>query len=171
MLKIIGAVIILLATTWAGFEAARHFSQRTKQLRQIKMALQSLEAEIMYSHTPLSEASIRLSKQIGSPFSGFFEAFSKRLAAGETTVKIAWDECLREAWKSLSLKQGEFEILSQFGGTLGRHDRVQQQKQIKLAMAHLDREERDAAEKQGKYEKMMKSLGFLTGLLLIIMLL
>ncbi|PLT34748.1 stage III sporulation protein SpoIIIAB [Bacillus sp. V5-8f] len=170
MLKLFGAAVIILATTWAGFEASRHLSQRPRQLRQLKMALQSLEAEIMYGHTPLADAALRLSKQIPKPLSWFFESFSLRLSSGETTVKIAWDESLKEIWKWLALKQGEFEILSQFGETLGRHDRYHQQKQIMLTMAHLEREENDAIDRQGKYEKMFKSLGFLSGLLLIIML-
>ncbi|MDQ0220811.1 stage III sporulation protein SpoAB [Peribacillus cavernae] len=170
MFKLIGAVIIILSTTWAGFEASRHLSQRPRQLRQLKSALQSLEAEIMYGHTPLGDAALKISKQIPKPLSWFFEIFSGRLASGETTVKTAWDESLKEVWKSLALKQGEFEILSQFGETLGRSDRYNQQKQILLTMTHLEREENDAIDRQGKYEKMVKSLGFLSGLLLIILL-
>ena len=54
MFKLIGAILIIVATTWTGFEAARHLSERPKQLRQLKSALQSLEAEIMYGHTPLT---------------------------------------------------------------------------------------------------------------------
>jgi stage III sporulation protein AB len=69
-----------------------------------------------------------------------------------------------------ALKQGEFEIMKQFGETLGRHDRYSQQKQIMLTLSHLEREERDACERQAKYERMVKSLGFLSGLLLIILL-
>lgn len=170
MFKLIGAAIIILATTWTGFEASRHLSQRPRQLRQLKVALQSLEAEIMYGHTPLAEAAFKLSKQMSKPLSRFFESFANRLNAGETTVKDAWDESLKEIWKWLALKQGEFEILSQFGETLGRHDRYHQQKQIMLTMTHLEREEQDAVDRQGKYEKMVKSLGFLSGLLLIILL-
>ncbi len=56
MMKIIGAVLIIIATTWTGFEASRHLSERPRQLRLLKSALQSLEAEIMYGHTPLHEA-------------------------------------------------------------------------------------------------------------------
>ena len=54
MVKLLGAIFIILATTWTGFEAAKHLSERPKQLRQLKSALQSLEAEIMYGHTPLA---------------------------------------------------------------------------------------------------------------------
>jgi len=69
-----------------------------------------------------------------------------------------------------ALKQGEFEIMKQFGETLGRHDRLSQQKHIMLTLTHLEREESEAIQSQMKYEKMVKSLGFLSGLLLIILL-
>lgn len=170
MVKIIGAIMIILATTWTGFEASRHLSERPRQLRLLKSALQSLEAEIMYGHTPLHEASRKLAAQLSKPLSWFFEAFSKKLTESETTVKSAWEESLSEVWKFTAFKQGEFEIMKQFGETLGRHDRHSQQKQILLTITHLEREESDACEKQMKYEKMVKSIGFLSGLLLIILL-
>lgn len=169
-MKLIGAIFIIVATTWTGFEASRHLSERPKQLRMLKSALQSLEAEIMYGHTPLHEASRRLSTQIPRPLSWFFESFAKKLTQTETTVKEAWEESLKEVWRLTALKQGEFEIMKQFGETLGRHDRYSQQKQIMLTLSHLEREEVDARERQAKYEKMVKSLGFLSGLLLIILL-
>ncbi|MBT2687051.1 stage III sporulation protein SpoAB [Bacillus sp. ISL-47] len=170
MMKLIGAVFIIIATTWAGFEASRHLTERPRQLRQLKSALQSLEAEIMYGHTPLHEAARRLSAQLPKPLSWFFESFAKKLTDSETTVKDAWEQSLKEIWKLTAFKQGEFEIMKQFGETLGRHDRISQQKQIMLTLSHLEREEADAHDKQVKYERMVKSLGFLSGLLLIILL-
>lgn len=169
-MKLIGALFIIVATTWAGFEASRHLNERPRQLRQLKSALQSLEAEIMYGHTPLHEAARRLSVQVAKPLSFFFDGFAKKLTYSETTVKDAWEQSLKDVWKMTALKQGEFEIMKQFGETLGRHDRLSQQKQILLTLSHLEREENDARDRQAKYEKMVKSLGFLSGLLLIILL-
>jgi stage III sporulation protein AB len=170
MVKIIGAIFIILATTWTGFEAAKHLSERPRQLRQLRSALQSLEAEIMYGHTPLHEAARRLAAQLSNPLSSFFEGFAKKLTNTETTVKDAWEGSLKEVWNQTAFKQGEFEIMKQFGETLGRHDRISQQKHIMLTLSHLEREEADAVDKQAKYEKMVKSLGFFSGLLLIILL-
>lgn len=170
MMKLIGAMIILLATTWTGFEAAKRLNERPRQLRQLKVALQSLEAEIMYGHTPLDEACARLASQMSKPLSWFFERFSKRLYQGGTSVKQAWDDSLYEVWNMTAFAQGELEVMRQFGETLGQHDRIHQQKQIRLTLSHLEREELDARERQEKYSKMMKSLGFLTGLLLVILL-
>ncbi|WP_286229106.1 stage III sporulation protein SpoIIIAB [Neobacillus mesonae] len=170
MVKLIGAVFIIVATTVIGFEASRHFSDRPQQLRALRSALQSLEAEIMYGHTPLHEAARRLSAQLAKPLSTFFDSFARKLTDTETTVNEAWETSLREVWKSTALKKSEFEIMKQFGETLGRHDRFSQQKQIMLTLSHLEREEANAVQAQMKYEKMVKSLGFLSGLLLIILL-
>ncbi|GMB07676.1 stage III sporulation protein AB [Thermolongibacillus altinsuensis] len=169
-MKWIGALFILLATTWSGFEAARFLSQRPRQLRQLKIALQSLEAEIMYGHTPLSDASLHLSRQLSCPLSWLFETFAKKLQTGTISAKQAWEESLTEIWKMTALKTGEFEIMKQFGETLGQYDQQTQQKQIRLTLAHLEREESEALENQRRYEKMVKSLGFLTGLLIILLL-
>lgn len=170
-MKWFGALLIILTSTWAGFVLAKQFSERPRQLRQLKVALQSLEAEIMFGQTPIKDASDHLAGQLRHPISTFFELFSKRLSDGQTTLKEAWEKSLSDIWRETALKAGEREIMHQFGATLGRHDRDNQQKQIRLALAHLEREEAEARDAQMKYEKMIKSLGFLTGLLLVLLLL
>ncbi|HWJ76838.1 MAG TPA: stage III sporulation protein SpoIIIAB [Niallia sp.] len=170
MIKIIGAILIIVSTSYAGFELSKVLSQRPKQLRALKSALQSLDAEIMYGHTPLHEASRRLSEQLTEPLSSFFKDFRDHLLSEDTTVKDAWISSLNKTWKNTAMKNTELEIMKQFGETLGRHDRHSQQKQIILTLTHLEREEQEARENQRKYEKMIKSLGFLSGLLIVILL-
>jgi stage III sporulation protein AB len=169
-MKWIGAAFIIFATTWTGFEWAKKLSERPRQLRQLKVALQALEAEIVYGLTPLDEACYHLSTQLSKPLNWFFEQFAKKLTDSETTAADAWFESLDDILPLTSFKNGELEIMRQFGATLGQHDREQQQKQIRLALAHLEREESEAIDAQKRYEKMVKSLGFLTGLLLVILL-
>lgn len=170
MIKIIGAICIIIATSWIGFEASKSLTERTRQLRIIKSALQSLEAEIMFGHAPLHEASRRIADQIDRPISQIFLHFSSDLIRGDTTAKASWEKSLQMVWKHTSLKKNELEIMRQFGETLGKHDRIQQQKQIQLALTHLTREEVEAREKQASYGKMFKNLGFLSGLFIIILL-
>jgi stage III sporulation protein AB len=169
-MKLFGAIFILLASTWVGFEMAKQLNERTRQLRQLKTALQSLEAEIMFSHRPLGDISLLLAAQLPKPLSLLFERFSARLDDEEAGVKQAWENSLEDIWEQTALKRGEKEVLKQFGETLGQHDRYSQQKHILLALSHLDREEKEAVERQAQYEKMVKSLGFLSGLLLVILL-
>jgi len=169
-MKFVGAALILLATTWTGFETAKFLSDRPRQLRQLKTALRALEAEIMYGHTPLSEAAIHIAKQLSKPVSLLFEKFHQKLQSGEMSANEAWKSSVEETAKLTALKNAELEVLKQFGETLGQYDRIAQQKQIMLALVHLEREEQDALEKRTRYERMVKSLGFLAGLLLVILL-
>ncbi|WAA11429.1 stage III sporulation protein SpoIIIAB [Fervidibacillus halotolerans] len=169
-MKLIGALLILAASSWIGLEVSRSYSERIRQLRMMKSALQSLEAEIMYGHTPLHEASRKISKQFVVPIQILFDCFSNKLIEREITAKQAWEESLKEIWPKTAMKNSELEILLQFGETLGRHDLVQQQKQIQLTLTYLERVEREATEKQQTYGKMVKSLGVLSGLFIIIIL-
>jgi stage III sporulation protein AB len=171
MFKLIGAVLIICATTWAGMEASRHFIRRSQQIRFIREALQTLDAEIMYNHTPLLEASRKLAARIPYPAGRLFKVFSDKLTDPEAVANKAWQESLEEIWEQTDMKENEFEILVQFGENLGKHDRYSQQKHILLTLSHLERAEADAREKQKQYEKLIKSLGFLSGLLFIILLL
>ncbi|WP_368503848.1 stage III sporulation protein SpoIIIAB [Alkalihalophilus sp. As8PL] len=169
-MKLLGALLIIIVTTAVGFELARRLSERPRQLRQLKVAIQSLEAEILYGLTPLAQASKHLAKQTPKPICYLFEYFASKLNHTEQPAYVAWEESIKEMWSLTSLLQNEQEILKQFGQTLGQHDREQQQKQIKLTLAHLEREEGEARDRQHRYERMVKSLGFLTGLLIVILL-
>lgn len=169
-MKIFGALLILIAATSIGFQIAKKLRARPQQLRQMKVALQSLEAEIMFGQTPLGAAAQQLAAQLEEPISLFFAKFSELLDSSDISVKKAWDESLQAVLVKTAFQKQEIEVLKQFGTTLGQHDRYQQQQQIRLTLVHLEREELDARDRQQRYEKMVKSLAFLSGLLVVILL-
>ncbi|HET7627508.1 MAG TPA: stage III sporulation protein SpoIIIAB [Bacillales bacterium] len=170
MTQWLGALCIIAATTSIGFRWAKRYSERPAQLRQMKAALQALEAEIMYGLTPLGEACAHLARQTREPVSGLFAAFADELANGSSDARTAWETALSENWPRTALGRPEREVLKQFGSTLGQHDPLQQQKQIRLALTHLEREEAEARDEQRRNEQMIKSLGLLAGLLLALLL-
>ncbi|WP_240378058.1 stage III sporulation protein SpoIIIAB [Bacillus piscicola] len=165
----LGAILIVTACTWTGFEIAKKLTARPRQLRQLKVALQSFEAEIMYGMNPLPVVSEKISEQLPVPVSYLFMYFADYLKKGERDAEQAWLKSLDATWPYTALGPQEREVLRQFGTTLGKHEKMQQQKHIRLAMIHLEKEENEAKDKQARYEKMAKTLGFLTGLLLIIL--
>ncbi|AXF54783.1 stage III sporulation protein SpoIIIAB [Salicibibacter kimchii] len=164
----LGALLVLVSLTAVGFDWARRLSGRSRQIRQLSTALQMLEAEVMYGHTPLPVISRKLEQTLESPLSRIFATFAHVLETESTDVKEAWDRSIEWHWSSTALRHKEKEALFQFGQTLGRHGREEQRKYIQLTLAHLRSEEFEAIEDQRKYEKMAKSLGFLGGLLAII---
>lgn len=170
-MKWIGALFIIFSTSWLGFYFAGRLSERTKELRAWKLALQSLEAEVMYSQLPLQEAFRRISSQLKGPINGCLQDFAFQLETSALTAKEAWENALRNYFKTVSIKESDLQVLLQFGETIGMHDKYSQQKQIILALKHLEREEQEALDSQSNYERMSKMLGVLSGILIVILLL
>ncbi|MBP1950381.1 stage III sporulation protein SpoIIIAB [Virgibacillus litoralis] len=170
-MKWIGALLFIGTTTLIGFEFSRKLNARPKHIRQMKNALQILEAEILYSQLPLHDAFQTIAKQIPEPTRSFFHRLSRSLLTEQgVNLYNVWDQHLNDLMKESAFGANEEEILQQFGRTLGQHDFEQQKKHIHLTVKHLDRELEDARDSQYKYSKMAKSLGLLCGLFIVLLL-
>lgn len=169
-MKWIGALLFLSITTWIGFDWSNKLNKRPLQIRQLKNALQILEAEMLYSQLPLQSAFSIISEQIPEPMKSFFLNVSEEMVTNQIDLLYIWDKQVNELLSKSSLSKNETEILKQFGRTLGQHDYLQQQKHIHLTTTYLDRELEDARDHQLRYGKMAKNLGFLCGLFIVLLL-
>ncbi|HLR71402.1 MAG TPA: stage III sporulation protein SpoIIIAB [Pseudogracilibacillus sp.] len=169
-MKLLGALLFIVTTTWIGFEWSHRLTTRPKHIRQVKSALQILEAEILYSQSPLKEAFAMIAKQMPDPTRSFFAHLNMDLQQEHSNLVPVWAKNISNFKKQSCLGNNEIEIMLQFGRTLGRHDFYQQQKQIQLALGHLDRELEEARDEQIRYSKMVKSLGILFGLFIVLLL-
>jgi stage III sporulation protein AB len=163
----IGAMMILSVTTWAGFDIAARYKKRPGHIRQWKNALQMIEAEMVFGQSSLWEVCENLSKHLPDPVGKFFKSIIEEKEHC-SNFSQRWTSHLKKHWSSNALTKNEWEILTQFGRTLGQHDLEQQQKQIKLTLHHLDRELHDALEVCDQYQRMARGMGVLSGLLVII---
>ncbi|NGP43597.1 stage III sporulation protein AB [Bacillaceae bacterium SIJ1] len=169
-MTLFGAMFIIATTTWLGFYQASRLQKRPEELLHIRYAFQALEAEILFSHAPLHKACETVARQHKGVAQKLFSDTALGLHEHQS-AKEAWQQAVASLLSHSALKQGDRAILDHFGETLGAHDRVQQQKQISLAMTHLAREEELARTEQRTYASLSKSLGFLSGCLLVLILL
>lgn len=168
--KWIGALLFISMSTWIGFDWSNRLSQRPKQIRQLKNALQILEAEMLYSQMPLREAFNNISMQIPTPTNLFFYRLVKELDNNTINLHQVWSKSIEVFSDISALHESELDILNQFGRTLGQHDYEQQKKHIYLTLTHLDRELEEARDRHLKYGKLAKSLGVLCGLFIVLLL-
>lgn len=170
MLKLLGAVLIVLAGTLAGFKRAAQYAERPRNIRGLIAALQRLETEIQYGYTPLPEALRRIGTQSKEPLKAFFLTAAEEMCPPHN---LSAEEAVRGSmeahWNTASFKAGEKEIVRQLSCTLGTSDRPNQSTHIALALQQLKQEETAAREDQGKYEKVSQSLGLLLGALIVIL--
>lgn len=170
MLKLAGALCIIFAATMLGFYQALQLSARPRQIRQSLQALQRLETEILYGFTPLSEALSTVAHSLNGPVSALFARAAEGLAGREAgTVQESWEAAVEEIWPRTAMKRTEREAVLQLGAVLGKSDRTDQAKHLRLAVNVLAAEEAEAAEDNRRYGKMWRSLGLLFGVLIVIL--
>ncbi|HWR55569.1 MAG TPA: stage III sporulation protein SpoIIIAB [Negativicutes bacterium] len=169
-IKMLGATLVIAATSWAGFEAAQRFQQRPRQLRELQSCLQMLETEINYGLTPLPTALEKLAEGREGPIGDFCCAVKNELFAHQgMTMRAAWNISLDLLGKHCALTECDQNILRNFGATLGMSDRHDQIKHLKLAMSQLAAAETSAWEEKLKNERMFRALGILGGLAVVIL--
>lgn len=170
MLKLIGAMLIVLTGALFGFHQAMLLARRPRQIGELIRSLQRLETEIGYGYTPLPEALTRTGRALRGPVGALLGSAGEELerASGQTVRQI-WQRTIERLWRSTSMKTAEREALLQLGPTLGMTDRDEQVKHLRLTVRQLEGEEALAREEQQRYERMWKSLGVLMGLLVVIL--
>lgn len=166
MLKLFGAVLVVLSCALIGMLQARRMSDRPMQIRRFVRILGQLETEISYGFTPLPDALGRIGKQSAEPFASLFAEIAGRLAKEEAAVLDIWKHTMVRRWGQTAMRGSEKEVIVQLGFTLGTTDREDQVKHLRLAAKQLETIEAEAEEEKRKYEKMWRSLGLLGGLLI-----
>lgn len=169
-MKWAGALLCIAATSLIGFDMSRKLQMRSIQIRDLIHSLRLIEAEMAYSQMPLEMIFSAVSQKTREPVATFYATLATQLSGIVGDFPRLWDKELEALKVSAALQDSELTMMRQFGQSLGQHSFTQQQKQITLTMHHLERELEEANERRKKYEKMWRTLGVLTGLLIVLLL-
>lgn len=168
MLKMLGAVLVVLGTGSLGVGAIGRMKREVQMLRAFITALEGMEREISFQLTPMPALFWGLATRNEEPLSGFFATLSRAVEdLGEHDLSQRWKEGLR----ALPLSQRTQELLGELGDVLGRYDAESQCH----AIAHTREELATSLQKlEGEgvqKRKLYVTLALTVGALLVILLL
>lgn len=171
ILKIIGGLMIFAACSISGIAAANRYSFRPKDIRRFRSSVQMLETEIIYGCTPIPQALNNISSKVEGPLKKFYSTISEDLNAGNSySLDRSWSKGADKLFNETRLKGSDRELIAEFGKVLGISDREDQKKHFELFYIQLKQHEIVAEEERSKNEKMYKTLGILSGLVIFILL-
>lgn len=171
MFKLAGALVIILSCGLTGMLIARTYSLRPAELRSLQTALQMLETEISYAATPLAEALHSLaarSDRLVAPLFGY--VLTELRTTPGCTAHEAWEKALKRFYPQTSLRKSDLVILSNLGKALGISDRQDQARHLRLAREQIGAELSQAQNEALKHVKLWNYLGFLGGLVIVLLL-
>ncbi|MDN5345450.1 MAG: stage sporulation protein [Clostridia bacterium] len=171
MVKMLGGGLVILTCSILGLEVARSFSARIEQLRQFNAGLKMLETEIAYGATPLPLALARVGKHLDGPVALFFQAAARKLREDPAGGALAaWEEGLKELSQKGALRPGDREIIRSLGPMLGNSTADDQVKNLELTRQLVGQQQLAALEENNRQGKMWRTLGFLLGVTLVLLL-
>lgn len=171
MIKAIGALLVILSSSLLGMLMSSKYSLRHKEIRKLRFSLQMLETEIVYGSTPIPYACNNVSSKCDNPWRGFFKAVSDNLLERRFfSMEEAWNQAMIEKLSDSYINTIDKELLRSFGRVIGKSDTEDQKKHFKLIYAQLEHHEKMAEEERRNNEKMYKSMGFLLGAAILIIL-
>jgi len=172
IIKFINSCVIITVSTIIGFELAKRYAIRVRELCAMQGALSRLETEILHFSSSLPEALIEIGKSIGGGTGKLFYLTGQTLIEKKNhTVADAWSSALEQLKTELCFAQEEIEILHRFGNQLGNSDKEGQARFIHLTLLQMQEEEKKARAIRDKNSRMYRTLGILCGIALTILLL
>lgn len=170
-MKGLGAVLVLAACTGFGLAFADYQKRRLRMIQMLKRAIVLLRGQILYANAPIGEGlrdtGIRLENAVGS----FFLEVSRRIEEGDgVSLKKIWEEELEKMEENWALEKQELADFRQFGGELGYLDLAMQEKTLNLYLEKLELAEKTLLGNLDAKVRLSASLGILSGVFLVIVL-
>ena len=168
MIRLLSCALIMLCSAKIGFEEAKKYTRRVKEIRDFQAALIALKGEICFCKSPLPEALIRTGEKLKTDVAKIFLKAGENLKKTSKSTKAVWEDAVFSARRNLSMKNEEIYIINAFGNLLGISDEAGQLENIELTTAKLISCEKQAIEDEQKNVKLYKSLGIVAGIFLSI---
>jgi len=170
LLKVTGAGLIILSSGFLGLILSHIYQARPAQLKALISGLKLLETEIVYASTPLPQALGRIGERLeGIVKLLFLETATLLREEPGLPAAEAWEEGLKKLKEQGALHWQDLEILKALGQGLGVSGREDQVKNLELAREHLKRQLALAEEVAQRQGKMWRTLGFLLGVTLVLL--
>ena len=166
VLKTIILLIIFCTSSLIGIAISKKYSNRVKNLKEIKSALNIFETKIKYTYESIPEIFKEISQGTYKSVSEVFLNASnkmKELSAGQ-----AWSEAIDDS--NIEITKEDKSILKGMSKLLGKTNVEGQISEINLTGKFLDKQIEIAQQEKDKNEKLYKTLGMTIGLAIVILL-
>lgn len=164
--KFIFLTIILFGTSYIGILMAKKYSNRVKDLKEMRKALNFFEDKIKFTYEPIPDVFEEISSKVNENIGEIFKS-SANLMQNES-AGVSWEKAVDNANTNFSKEDNE--IIKGLAKMLGKTDIDGQVSEIRLTNKFIDVQIKDAENEKNRNEKLYKTLGVTVGLAIVIVL-
>lgn len=166
ILKIIIYITIFACSSYIGILFSRKYSSRVDELKDFKNAFNIFKTKLKYTYAPLDEIFMDVSKSIKGVVGVTFLDICNNMKIENATD--SFNNAIDTV--NLNLTIEDKETIKNLSKLLGKTDIEGQLSQIDLCLSFLNVQIEKAEKEKEKNEKLYKTLGIITGLGIVIVL-
>lgn len=166
MLKLIGSIFIISATTGIGFSKSKELQSHLNTLEELKKLFSLLRSELQYTHAPFAEVFSKISTKTSMTYQEWMSHLSQRLK-NKTRGSFweIWCLSITEDLIETNLKADELEELKNVGKNMEYIE------SLELYIEQLEYRIKNTREAYRSKRKLCQSMGIMGGIFLVILLL
>ena len=172
MIKLVGAVLVLVSAYAIGSLLALQVKEQEKWLKDMKTTLFLLLGELEYRQIPLPEALELIGNRHGGRLAAFFQVLSGEMKRKEGfTLQELWRRVAEPAFRDCPLSKEQKEEFAELGLYFTESDRETRREALDFYLNRLEEDIIQLREKGGDKAYLCRTLGMLGGIFLLILVL
>lgn len=166
MLKFIGTIVIITATTGIGFSKSKELQEHLNALEELKKLFCLLRSELQYTHAPFAEVFSKISTKTSTSYREWLSNLSQRLK-NKTRGSFweIWCLSIAEDMSESNLKEEELQEIKNVGKNMEYIE------SLDLFIEQLEYRIKNTRESYRSKRKLCQSMGIMGGIFLVILLL
>lgn len=171
MMKLSGALFVILATTFLGVKKADDIQEEYRQMRYLQRMVSMIESEIRYARSHLGEIFFHIAGHAKEPYKEWLLSMRREMSLGSgRAFEDIWSQSVKGYLTQTGLPKGEVDRLIQLGGQLGVPDMEHQLGVLELYQKQLSVSMEEMHEAMGARVKLCRCLGVMGGMLIAVLL-
>ncbi len=171
MLRILGAILIVIAGIGLGLERIQSLQNQATSMEEIRRILLLLQSEISYTKVPFAYAFEKISRKCKNPYRKWLHTMWTNLQEQEGgRLKSIWEEAVITCLPPSGLRKKEIETLQELGADLGLLDGQMQQQVLTVFLRDWQTELEKKKKVMAEQSRLCFCVGCMGSLMLLILL-
>lgn len=166
LVRILIYIFIFLSSTAIGILISKKYTNRVLELKEFKNALNIFKSKIKFTYETIPEIFNEISKEVMPNVGSVFQSSSNNM--DKLSAQESWNLALN--LNILNITEEDIFALNKLGNLLGNTDIDGQISQIDLTQEYLQNQIEKAEKQCQKNQKLYQTLGMITGLAIVIIL-
>ncbi len=171
MLKILGSLLVIAATTLYGMKRAADLKEQYVQMEYVRQVFGKVQSEIRYARNPLGEIFSYIGRNAREPYGTWLQELGKKMEQRDGgAFPELWERSIADDLYCCALPRAELCRLEELGGRLGLMDIEMQVKTLELYLEQLTEAMKEVREGMRTKVRLCHCLGVMGGMFIVILL-